>query len=290
MQAMKAELFYPLQAVLGEGPLWDDRAQCLYCVDIEGRALNRFTLDGAHERYPMPSRIGTVGLTDGDDLIVALEDGLHFFSPDAKALTFFTSIEEGRPHNRGNDGKPDPAGNMWQGTMPMVQDAVGGLYRVSPAGEVTRFMDGLKCANGMGWSPDGSIMYFIDTPSKAVWAFDYDKETSGITNQRVIVNYEGAAASEGGPDGMTVDAEGKIWVAQWGGMQVARYDETSGEKLMRVDLPAQCVTCPTFGGENMDILFITTASFDREKNPHAGDVFCVRPGVAGMKANRFARA
>ena len=129
---MKAEVFLKAQAMLGEGPLWDDRRGCLFFVDIEGRKLNRVTMEGEMTSYPMPSRIGTVGLTQSGRLLVALEDGLHFFDPDTGKDEFFVQPEDGRPENRGNDGKPDPAGNMWLGTMPMVQGKVGGLYRFAP--------------------------------------------------------------------------------------------------------------------------------------------------------------
>ena len=288
---MKAEVFLKAQAMLGEGPLWDDRRGCLFFVDIEGRKLNRVTMEGEMTSYPMPSRIGTVGLTQSGRLLVALEDGMHFFDPDTGKDEFFVQPENGRPENRGNDGKPDPAGNMWLGTMPMVPDKVGGLYRIAPDGSSRCVIDGLGCANGLGWSPDGKTMYFIDTPSRAVWAFDYDKTAGEIDldSRRTVVDFTGFAPEEGGPDGMTVDAEGKLWVAQWGGCRVCRYDEITGEKLMQVDVPAPCTSCPTFGGEKLDKLFITTAGFGREKFPEAGNLFVAEVGVCGMKANRFGR-
>lgn len=288
---MKAEVFLKSQAMLGEGPLWDDRRGCLFFVDIEGRKLNRVTMEGETTSYPMPSRIGTVGLTQSGRLIIALEDGLHFFDPDTGRDEFFVQPEDGRPENRGNDGKPDPAGNMWLGTMPMVQDKVGGLYRIAPDGSSRCVIDGLGCANGLGWSPDGKTMYFIDTPSRAVWAFDYDEKAGEIdlNSRRTVVDFTGFAPEEGGPDGMTVDAEGKLWVAQWGGCRVCRYDEITGEKLMQVDVPAPCTSCPTFGGEKLDKLFITTAGFGKEKFPEAGSLFVADVGVCGRKANRFGR-
>ena len=201
---MKAEVFLKAQAMLGEGPLWDDRRGCLFFVDIEGRKLNRVTMEGEMTSYPMPSRIGTVGLTQSGRLIIALEDGLHFFDPDTGRDEFFVQPEDGRPENRGNDGKPDPAGNMWQGTMPMVQDKVGGLYRIAPDGSSRCVIDGLGCANGLGWSPDGKTMYFIDTPSRAVWAFDYDEKAGEINlnSRRTVVDFTAFAPEEGGPDGM----------------------------------------------------------------------------------------
>lgn len=285
---MKAEVFLKNVAVLGEGPLWDDRHGVLFFVDIEGKKLHRATMDGADTCWDMPSRIGTVGLTQGDRLVVALEDGLYLFDPDSAALELFAPLEADRPEVRGNDGKPDPAGNMWQGTMSMTPDQVGALYRVRPDGTAESIIGGLKCANGMGWSPDHKTMYFIDTPSKAVWAFDYDEETGNIDNRRVVVDFTQAAPEEGGPDGMTVDAEGKLWVAQWGGGQVSRYDEITGEKLMKVEVPAPCSSCPTFGGEKLDKLFISTAAFAKDKFPLAGSLFVADVGVRGMKANRFA--
>lgn len=285
---MQANVFLKNVATLGEGPLWDDRRNVFFFVDIEGKKLHRVTLDGQDKAWEMPSRIGTVGLTQGNRLIVALEEGLHLFDPDTGALEFFVQPETDRTGNRGNDGKPDPAGNMWLGTMPMEQDRVGALYRIAPDGSAKNVIDGLKCANGMGWSPDHRTMYFIDTPSKAVWAFDYDEATGEIANRRVVVDFAQAAPEEGGPDGMTVDAEGKLWVAQWGGCQVSRYDNITGEKLMKVEVPAFCTSCPTFGGENLDLLLITTAEFGKDKFPLAGSLFIAQTGVHGMKAHRFA--
>lgn len=283
---MKALSYLHAQATLGEGPLWDDVRNCLFFVDIEGKKLHK-VVDGEDTSYDMPSRIGTVGLTKGSRLVVALENGLHLFDPDSGELTFFAQPETDRTGNRGNDGKPDPAGNMWIGTMPMEQGKVGGLYRVAPDGSSVRVLDGLGCANGMGWSPDHKTMYFIDTPSRAVFAFDYDEATGDVKNQRIVVNFDGKPQEEGSPDGMTVDAQGKLWVAQWGGMQVACYDNITGQKLAQVDVPAPCVTCPTFGGENLDKLFITTAGFGRDKYPLGGNLFVADVGVRGMKAFRF---
>ncbi len=284
---MEAKVFLDAKAMLGEGPLWDDRRNVLFFVDIEGKKLHKVTPEGEDVAYEMPSRVGTVGLTKGSRLVVALENGLHLFDPDTQELEFFCQPETDRTGNRGNDGKPDPAGNMWIGTMPMEKGKVGALYCVRPDKSSVNVMDGLGCANGMGWSPDHKTMYFIDTPSKAVWAFDYDDKTGAVSNQRVVVNYAGAPMEEGGPDGMTVDAEGKLWVAQWGGSQVSRYDNITGEKLMKLDVGAPCTTCPTFGGENLDKIFVTTAGFGREKFPLAGSVFVAEVGVKGMKAHRF---
>ena len=283
---MEATIFYKANATLGEGPLWDYKRGVLFFVDVEGKKLHMMTMQGEDTVYEMPSRIGTVGLTKGSRLVVGLEDGLHLFDPETEKLEYFVCVDD-RSDNRSNDGKPDPAGNMWQGTMPMKPGKVGGLFRIAPDKTVKNFMDGLGCANGMGWSPDHKTMYFIDTPSKAVWAFDYDEPTGDITNQRVVVDFSGFAPEEGGPDGMTVDAEGKLWVAQWGGCRVVRSDNVTGEKLMQVDVPAPCTSCPTFGGENLDKLFITTAGFGKEKFPLAGTLFVAEVGVKGMKANEF---
>lgn len=285
---MKAEVYLHTQAALGEGPLWDDARQCLYFVDIEGKALHRVRA-GQDECFPMPSRISTVALTDGDPLLIALEDGVYFFSPDTGERTLFVRPEPGLVGNRGNDGKPDPAGNLWQDTMPMVPDQTGGLYRIRPDGSFRPVLSGLKCANGMGWSPDRRTMYFIDTPSRAVWAFDYDAEKGDIhPDSRVtVVDFSAFPPEEGGPDGMTVDAEGKIWVAQWGGFCVCRYDPITGERLLRVEVPAPCATCPTFIGENLDQLLITTAGMGRDPYPLSGDLFVAKVGVRGLPANRF---
>ena len=285
---MDAKVFFNVDAKLGEGCLWDEKTQTLWYVDIEGKQLGKVR-DNEVTRYDMPSRIGTVGLTDSNDLIVALEDGLYFFDPETKALTLFTSPDS-TPGNRGNDGKPAPNGDFFADVMPMVKEQHGGLYQVKPDGSFTCIMGSLDCANGLGWSPDHKTMYFIDSPSKVVFGFDYDEATGNVSNRRVVVDLTGDPQEYGVPDGMCVDGEGKLWVARCGGGMVQRFDNVTGLEIDRVVVPCPLTTCATFGGKDMDTLFITTMGFAKEKFPDSGCIFCCKPGVKGMEAFRFHKA
>jgi sugar lactone lactonase YvrE len=196
------------------------------------------------------------------------------------------------PGNRFNDGKCDPAGRFWAGTMRIAEDQVGAgsLYCLDRDLTVRKMWEGITIANGIAWSSDAKTMYYIDTPTCAVAAFDYDLATGSIANRREIIRTPKEA---GFPDGMTIDAEGMLWVAYWQGWRVVRWDPSTGEMLATVELPVERVTAPWFGGPNLDELYITTARIGlsdeaRAQQPLAGSLFRARVGVAGLPAFEFA--
>jgi sugar lactone lactonase YvrE len=192
------------------------------------------------------------------------------------------------PSNRFNDGKCDPTGRFLAGTMAIDETpGSGSLYSLDQNLRVKQLLGGLSISNGMGWSPDYSTMYFIDSPTKQVVAFDYELNTGNISNRRVVVTIP-----EGYPDGMTTDQEGMIWVALWAGFKVTRWNPRTGKLLQSISVPAPNVTSCTFGGSNMNELYITTARKDMDtaaldKYPKAGGVFRLKTDVIGMKNFEF---
>ena len=196
------------------------------------------------------------------------------------------------PSLRFNDGKCDPAGRFWVGTFDLEQKPhAGTLYRLDPDGSLHVMLRGITNSNGIAWSLDKKLMYYIDTPTLTVQAFDYDHATGAIANPRVIIRIpEGA----GFPDGMTIDAEGKLWVALWGGGAVHRYHPATGALLQAVAVPAPYTSSCAFGGPDLKTLYITTARGglspeQLEEFPESGNVFAVEPGVAGVPALFYGR-
>ena len=207
-------------ATLGEGPCWHREGQVLYWIDIYGKKLNRFTPEGnQHESWDMPQMIGTVAPRASGGLIVALENGFAFFDPASGKLDHLDPVDE-HPESRFNDGKCDPHGRFWVGSMDNVKEErpLGKLYRVDADGSVNVMDENITISNGLAWSPDGTKMYYIDSPTKNIFAYDYDGATGAIANKRVAITLND---EQGWPDGMTIDSEGMIWLAHWAGQRLS---------------------------------------------------------------------
>jgi sugar lactone lactonase YvrE len=204
-------------------------------------------------------------------------------------LEMIAEVEADNPDNRMNDGKCDGAGRFWAGTMGFEPiPGAGALYRLDADRNVTTVLENVTISNGLGWSPDDATMYYIDSSTNRIDAFDYDTETGKIRNRRRLIE---VPQEQGMPDGMTVDAEGFLWVALWGGCSVRRYAPDGTPDLV-VELPASQITCPTFGGKDLSELYVTSATQglleeELQEQPYAGALFCCRPGVAGMPAHAF---
>lgn len=276
-------------ASLGEGALWDYKNNRLLWVDIEKGILNIYKPDSRENtKYDMGKRIGTVVPIDTGGVAVALEDGIYTYNFELKELVKRTDPEN-KPENRFNDGKCDPSGRFWAGTMPMRGGGKGALYQVDENFNSKKMIDEVSISNGIVWTPDKKKMYFIDTPTRTVVAYDYNDQTGEISSPKTIIT---VPENLGQPDGSTLDAEGKLWIGMWGGGCVTRWDPESGELLQKIDIPAINVTSCAFGGPDLDILYITTASAwmddeAKKKYSQAGMVFSVKPGVKGLKANYF---
>jgi sugar lactone lactonase YvrE len=288
-ERLHADVVLDVGATLGEGPVWDHETSRLLWVDITRKLVHTFDpATGADETVDVGSPVGAVASRAGGGWVLALADGFAVTDPGSTVVRLVSPVDAEDPTIRFNDGKVDPAGRFWAGTMAYDgTPGAGTLYRLNPDHEVSVALEGVTISNGLGWSPDRRTMYFIDTPTARVDAFDYDADTGAITDRRLVVDIDAGA-----PDGMTVDAEGGLWVALWDGWAVRRYLPDS--RLDRViEVPAQRVTSCTFGGEALDTLYITSARSGLEpsafeEQPHAGALFAVNPGVRGIEPSRFA--
>ncbi len=289
---MQAKLFIEIRADLTEGPCWDARAERLIWVDILGKSVHISRLDGTIERtFPVDGLVGAAVIRQSGGLVVAKQDGFAFLDQDNGRLQSICDPEADRPQNRFNDGKCDPAGRFWAGTMNQAElPNQGSLYTLEPDLSVKKRLRKVSISNGLTWNPAQDRMYYIDTPTRRIDCFDYDRETGNLSNRRpTLVLPEDC----GYPDGMTIDREGMLWVAEWDGWRVARWDPATGRLLTSIELPTARVTSCTFGGSGLDTLFITTARAgltpaELAAQPLAGSLFTCRTQTQGLPGFTFA--
>ena len=288
--AIESELVLDAAAELGEGPVWDPRAACLYFVDIMRGSVFRFEPDtGAVESYRIGQPVGAVALTSRDDLVLAVRDGFARLDLGTGSVRMIAEVEHDRPDQRMNDGNCDAAGRFWAGTMALDERADAGvLYRLDPDRAVTVALRPVTISNGVDWSADNRRMFFIDSPTQRVDVFDFDAASGTLSGRRPFVHIPPGA---GTPDGLTVDADEHVWVSLWRGGAVHRY-APDGSLAGIVHVPVTHPTSCCFGGRDLRDLYITTASIalgarQRAQQPRAGGLFRCRPGVAGRPPNRF---
>lgn len=271
-------------AALGEGAIWHAASRTLWWVDIDPGIVHLYVpATGKDRTVGVGKPVGTIVPRASGGAAVALSDGLYGLDLERGSVTRLAANPESA--NRFNDGKCDPAGRFWAGTI--GKDAA--LYRLDGNLTLHKMISGVKCSNGIVWSRDRKTMYYIDTPTQQVAAWDYDDATGAVTNRRVAV---AIPPSEGSPDGSTLDAEGNLWVAMWGGSSVNCYHPTSGKLLRKLKLPVSLVTSCAFGGPGLDTLYITSsgahvAPDKKAAEPLAGGLFKARPGVKGLPASEF---
>lgn len=281
--------------VCGEGPVWDDEAQALYWVDIpEKRIFRRDEASGSVESWPVPADIGAIALRRSGGLIAGLRSGFALVDLDKETCEIFASPEDGLADNRLNDGKCDPRGRFWCGSLhdeadPAKRRPIGRVYRVDPDLACTAIIEGVKTTNGIDWSPDGRTLYFTDTPTLKIMAYEFDMDSGSIGTPRVFAE---VPPGNGRPDGVAVDSEGFLWSAHFDGWRVTRY-APDGSIDRVLSLPVQNVTSCAFGGPDLRTLYITSATEDLSPEdlaaqPLAGGLFACRPGVQGRPMNRFA--
>lgn len=285
------EVALRLDAALGEGPRWDAAGERLLAVDIEGRVLHRFhPATGEHRALELGERIGVATPVEGGGLLLALQSRLALL--DEATDTLETLVE--LPHGgdvRANDGACDPAGRFFVGTMALDERPGGGaLYRYSARGGLERVLGAVTLSNGLGWSPDGRRMYYVDSPTYRVDVFAFDAASGAPADRGPFARI---AEEDGIPDGLAVDDEGGVWVALYGGGAVRRY-EPDGALDRVLEVPATNVTACCFGGENGRSLFVTSArqglgETELAREPLAGSVFVTDAGVAGPAARPFVR-
>jgi sugar lactone lactonase YvrE len=287
---IQAELLVDARAALGEGPVWDEREGVLWWVDIMGRSVHRTEpTSGRDEAIAVGQFVGSIALRESGGLVVAVSEGFLSLDPRTGTTELLAPVESSDPTTRMNDGKVDPAGRFWAGTMGVDhRTGAGTLYRLDTDRHVKPMVPGVTISNGLDWSLDGRTMYYIDTRTRRVDRFDFDTASGDVSNRRPFIEIPEDAGS---PDGMTLDAEGYLWVALWNGWGVQRY-APDGRPDLRVDVPAAETSSCTFGGRDLDQLFITTAqegfpSGGKPDQPHAGSLFACRPGPRGRPPFKY---
>jgi sugar lactone lactonase YvrE len=284
------DVILDLKADLGEGPLWDAERQRLLFVDIMAGEVHDFDpVSGRDAIYEVGQPAGAVTPTTRGDWLVAARDGFVRLDPSTGATSLVAAVELDRPDNRMNDGYCDPKGRFWAGTMSMVHKReAGALYRFDPDHHVTCMVTDVTTSNGIDWSLDSRLVYYIDTGTRRIDVFDFDLDRGTISKRRPFVAIPNG---DGKPDGLIVDADGCLWVALWGGHAVHRYTP-DGRLDRRIPMPVTQPTKCAFGGRNLDELYITSARTSLapatlEAEPHAGSLFVCRPGVHGRVAHRY---
>ena len=284
----------------GEAPLWHPVEQVLYWCDIPGHALNRFDpKSGEHRVWPFDTDVACCAPLMEGGLLLALRSGLvHFDTVAGEAEPLVKELPYNPKTERFNDGKADPQGRLWVGTIYEPRDpANAALYRYAD-GKLDKMADKITVSNGLAWSPDARTMYWADTKAHTVFAFDFERAGGAISRQRVFAQFPAKTADQdlatyaGRPDGAAMDSEGHYWVAMFEGARMLRF-APDGKLVREVELPVRCPTMPCFGGADLKTLYITTAREKRPadelaREPLAGCVLQLRVDVPGLPAN-FAR-
>ncbi|XP_075975247.1 regucalcin isoform X2 [Anticarsia gemmatalis] len=282
---------------LGEGPHWDHNEQALYFVSIFDHTINKYVPDtGKHTR----AKLGGM-----PTFIIPVEGKPHHFvvglnrevvevkwdggENSAKLVRTVAEVDQDNPKNRFNDAKADPRGRLFAGTMGYEYEPgkfhlkKGSLYRIDADGSATKVATDIDISNGLCWDLNEKAFYYADSFEYAIRRYDYDVETGDISNPRIVFVYKDHGL-DGIVDGMTIDTDGNLWVANFDGYQMLKIDPRSGKLLQRVEIPALQVTSATFGGRDLDILYVTSASMNRgeEQLPPRGSTFKVTGlGVKG---------
>ncbi|KAJ54414.1 hypothetical protein ACMU_18475 [Actibacterium mucosum KCTC 23349] len=275
----------PAGAIVGEGPLWDERNALIRWVDVAAPAIHQFDPVGARTAKTAAKQLISAVLPASDGgLIAVTQNGLQSFDPVSAALSPIHDPEAHLPGNRFNDAKTDRLGRVWAGTMSL--DAAmpsGALYCFDTPTSARAVDGGFQVSNGLGWSPDDRVFYFTDSGLGTVFAYDFDLARGTVSNRRVFAQFE---ASEGKPDGLSVDAEGNVWIALWDGWRVAGY-APDGRLIRSIDMPVPRPASCCFGGEDLRTMYITSASIRLPANvlddaPLSGGLFAIGMDVPGQ--------
>lgn len=281
----RAECILPCGNRLGEGPIWDGARGLLFWVDIVAPAVHAFDpASGEHRTWAAPEHVGCLSVRKGGGLVLALKSGFAALDLETGEFQTLAAVEADRPDQRFNDGRCDRQGRFFAGSLAYGEDRPAGtLWRLDPDHSTTPVLTGLTVPNSLAWSPDGRTMYFADTPTREIRAYDYDIESGRPGVSRLFRRVDD---SPGWPDGSTVDSEGALWNCEWDGARVVRYTP-DGEVDRVVAVPARRATCCALGGPDLKTLFITTA-FDRMSEaeraewPLSGHLFALPVDVPGL--------
>lgn len=266
---------------VGEGPVWDKRNESFLSLDILGQCIwGQNSKSGEPEKTDLPQQIGCMAICENGDKLVALQDGVYRMTASGKLTKAHQDIQiKGR---RFNDGKVGPDGAFYLGTTDA--NGNGAFYRLKD-GLLTELFDKCNCSNGLDWTSDGKTMYYIDTPKQMIEMFDFDVKTGELSNRRKFVDIP---KDIGCPDGMTLDENDNLWVALWNGHKVIHIDKNTGKIIDQIDVPCPKASCCTFGGKEMNELYITTAAKeDLAEYPSAGNTFKTVLTVKGRAINYY---
>ena len=286
---VEVELVVDARAEVAEGPIWDERAGRLLWCDIMAGGLHSYDpATREDEVRDVGQAVGTVVPRESGGLVLAVRDGFALVEPDG-GLRVVAEVEADNRSNRMNDGACDSAGRFWAGTMAFDSTpGAGAFYRFDPDLTVEKVLDGVSISNGVGWSLDETTMYYVDSPTYRIDAFDFDLAAGAIDNRRAFAELP---RDLGIPDGLVVDAEGFLWVAVFGGGCLRRY-APDGTLDRELPLPVRCPTKPAFAGPELTEMYVTSASAtltpeEREAQPHAGGLFRLDPRATGRPVNTF---
>ena len=285
---------------LGESPFWHPAEQQLYWVDIAGQQIHRCNVFmGSVESWAMPSEPGCIAPAASGGLVIALRDGIYSAHQWGGALQLLAAAQHDTTTTRFNDGKADPSGRFWAGTMFEPRTAASAQLFSLDGGALQVKASNATIANGLAWSPNAKTVYWADTPTHTVRAWDWNQHTNAMSGERVFKQWPGKPAGwqfgmagyGGRPDGAAVDVEGNYYVAMFEGARICKLSP-SGQELASIDLPALCPTMPCFGGDDLKTLYVTTARTHRsaaelQAFPQSGCVFSTRVDVPGLPVNFY---
>ena len=280
--SLQFDLFSDYSSELGEGPFWDSKRSRLHWVDIIGKKIISQNLDGSNiHALEVDGNPGCVVLSDEGTMVAGVDNQISSFDGGGNLLKVLADTKEGSGL-RFNDGKCDPTGRFWIGSMDRKEkNKLGSLYSWNSIEGLVNREQGVTVSNGMGWSPDNALFYYIDSPTRKVSVYDFDLLTGGIKNKRTFISF---SEEDGFPDGMTIDADGRLWVAFWGGSKIMCIDAQSKRVEEVIQFPVSKITSCAFGGEQMDQLFVTSAKVQVSEvdEPMAGKTFVIELGITGI--------
>jgi sugar lactone lactonase YvrE len=281
------EVVVEAKDILGEGVIWNPVERALYwCDNLKSNIQRHDPASGKHSVWDMPEEVGCIVFREQGGICAAMKSGFAFIDDlDSLKIEYIIDPEPGMDGNRLNDGKCDRAGRFWCGSMDAgLRDPTAALYRLDPDLTCHKLDEGIICSNGIAWSPDNETMYFSDTRSEALYAYDFDIATGAVANRRVFLDTTDKPFRI---DGATVDRDGYYWCAEVHGWSIGKY-ATDGTQVDRIRLPVRQPTMCSFGGENLDVLYVTSATRflepgEAEQQPLAGALFAIHgTGAVGL--------
>lgn len=281
----------PVSNELGEGIIWDAKRSAVWWTDIMNCRLYRYHPESKQLlEWETPQRLCSFAVVDGQEyLLAAFDEGFAYYHPETGQLDWIHKIEEDLAHTRLNDGRADRQGRFWAGSMVEggAEKGLGALYCLDRSLNIQKHLTGLSISNGLCWSPDSRYVYHTDTPSERIDRYEFDTQTACLRERSTFATTQSGFS----PDGSSVDAEGYVWNAQWGGSQVVRYSPEGVVDIV-LPVPVSQPTCVAFGGADLNLLFVTTAKQGLsetalQSQPQAGDLFVYKTDFTGIADPEF---